>query len=105
MWLFVCVYMLLDKMIIYIDLCRTYSSYIPVTNGFMLLYKHTVVDCGGLLDPPNGMVDDPVTTFGSQATYTCDMGFTLGNMIDTRTCQIDRSWSGSEPECTGKNNE
>ena len=63
---------------------------------------HAARDCGNLDDPPNGMVNVPSTTFGSQARYTCDIGFILGDMADTRTCQANRGWSGSEPECTGE---
>ena len=59
----------------------------------------SVVDCGPLTDPSNGMaVNTPTTTFESTATYSCNTGYTLtGNM--TRTCQAKGDWSGSAPTC------
>ncbi|XP_064386426.1 latrophilin-like protein LAT-2 isoform X1 [Halichondria panicea] len=57
-----------------------------------------IVTCSILPAPTNGMVDEPRNTFGSNATYTCDTGYTL-NGDTTRTCGNDGSWSGSEPTC------
>lgn len=57
------------------------------------------VDCG-MLDPPDdGSVDAAVTTFESEATYSCDTGFTLAGE-PTRTCQADGTWSGDAPICS-----
>ena len=59
------------------------------------------VDCGVLDDPNNGQVSLDGTTPGSNATYTCDPGFSLiGNM--ERICQQNGQWSGSEPTCEGQ---
>ncbi len=59
----------------------------------------TVVDCGPLSDPTNGMVDVPATTFESTANYTCtNTGYALVGDI-TRTCGSDGLWSGIEPTC------
>ena len=57
------------------------------------------MDCGTLPNPSNGSVSHTAgTTFGQTATYSCNTGYTLvGN--DTRTCQADGMWSGSEPTC------
>ena len=41
------------------------------------------------------------TTFNSTAIYSCDTGYTL-NGGSTRTCQSDRTWSGSAPTCEGE---
>ena len=50
------------------------------------------------MDPTNGMVDDGAATFGMNAIYTCNEGYTLiGNMM--RTCQANEMWSGSDPGC------
>ena len=59
----------------------------------------TVVVCPNLQDPPNGIVNLSMgTVFESQATYTCSGGLILsGN--DTRTCEANGQWSGSEPTC------
>ena len=65
------------------------------------LFYFPVVTCPILPAPTNGMVDEPRNTFGSNATYTCDTGYTL-NGDTTRTCGNDGSWSGSEPTCNRK---
>ena len=60
-----------------------------------------IVDgCGPLPPPDNGIVDVPITTVGSVATYSCDNGFLVsGN--SQRICQMDGFWSGSAPTCSG----
>ena len=61
----------------------------------------TVVDCGLMDNPGNGVVSFTATTYNSVATYSCNTGYTLTG-DDTRTCQSSSLWSGSEPTCTGK---
>ena len=39
------------------------------------------------------------TVFESQATYTCNDGFAISSGDDTRTCEANGEWSGSEPTC------
>jgi len=57
-----------------------------------------IVDCGILVAPVDGTISVPVTTYGSDATYTCDGGAPLsGDLI--RTCQDTGDWSGVEPVC------
>ena len=59
----------------------------------------TVVDCGNLTNPTNGQVNHTAgTTFGQTATYSCDTGYTLEG-DNSRICQADGMWSGSEPTC------
>jgi len=55
-------------------------------NNYVYQFTHAVVDCGDLPDPPNGQVADPQTIFGSDATYSCNLGYTLVG-ISVRTCQ------------------
>ena len=58
----------------------------------------TAVDCGNLPNPANGQVTTTGTTFGQNATYSCNTGYNL--MGDsTRTCQATGNWSGSAPTC------
>ena len=69
------------------------------------MYKYTffqtVVDCSALTNPPNGQVSTTGgTTFGQNATYSCNTGYNLvGN--NTRTCEATGNWSGSAPTCQG----
>ena len=64
-----------------------------------MLIHNVAVDCGSLSDPSNGAVDTSSgTTFMRTATYTCNTGYTLTGS-NTRTCQADTDWSGSEPAC------
>ena len=56
---------------------------------------YTAVDCGPLSDPLNGSVK---SAFESIAIYTCDTGYVLDG-ADTRICQANGMWSGTEPSC------
>ncbi|XP_064386242.1 sushi, von Willebrand factor type A, EGF and pentraxin domain-containing protein 1-like [Halichondria panicea] len=56
------------------------------------------VSCGSLDDPINGRVTTTGTTYQGTATYTCDTGYTRSGG-QTRTCQANGYWSGSEPSC------
>ena len=58
-----------------------------------------VLECIDLNDPPNGEVTLPMERIvGSEATYTCNEGFSLsGNSV--RSCQTDGQWSGGVPTC------
>ena len=58
----------------------------------------TAVDCGTLTNPANGQVTTTGTTFGQNATYSCNTGYNLVGS-STRTCQATESWSGSVPTC------
>ena len=58
-----------------------------------------IADCPGLSAPADGQVN-PTTNVstGQSAKYTCDAGFSIIGS-DTRTCQDDGTWSGSQPVC------
>jgi hypothetical protein len=55
-------------------------------------------DCGTLMAPANGSVSAPTTTYGSVATYSCAIGYGASGS-STRTCQADGTWSGTMPSC------
>ena len=65
-------------------------------------YKISAVNCG---EPDaadeNGDVSYSSTTFESIATYTCDAGYILTGSA-TVTCQADRQWSDTAPDCVRK---
>ncbi|XP_065899208.1 CUB and sushi domain-containing protein 1-like isoform X3 [Dysidea avara] len=61
------------------------------------------VSCPSLNDPNNGTIscslgDDGVPSYEDTCSFTCNTGYELTGS-DTRTCQSDRSWSGSETMC------
>ena len=59
------------------------------------------MDCGSLTDPANGQVDlTSGTTFGLNATYSCNMGYNLVG-VSTRTCHATGVWLNSTPTCQG----
>ena len=62
----------------------------------------TVVDCGSLGNPANGVVSVSDTTYNSMATYSCNPPHTLIMGDDKRTCQNSGVWSGIEPICMVK---
>jgi hypothetical protein len=53
----------------------------------------TAIMCAPLSPPANGTISGTTTV-----TYTCNPGFIL-NGNATRACQIDGSWTGSDPTC------
>ena len=65
-------------------------------NGFCIL-----VPCSSLIDPSNGMIScsDETPSYEDTCSFTCDTGYELTGS-DTRTCQSDRSWSGSDAICS-----
>ena len=42
--------------------------------------------------------DDGIHSYEDTCSFTCNTGYEL-NGSDTRTCQSDGSWSGSDVEC------
>ena len=60
--------------------------------------------CPLLTDPVNGRIvcslgDDMVATNEDTCSFTCNTGYELtGN--DSRTCQSNGNWSGSEITCS-----
>jgi len=42
-----------------------------------------------------------MTTFGSMATYSCDLGHELHPDNSIRICQANGTWSGMDPFCQG----
>lgn len=74
---------------------------------FLLTYDpHTlklflVVDCGDLKPPYGGYRSLPGgTNYQAVATYTCKPQHHLQGK-QTRVCQADGKWSGSQPVCLG----
>ena len=63
-----------------------------------------VVHCTNLTLPKNGFIncslgDDGVTSYEDTCSFTCNTGYELTGS-DTRTCQSNGSWSGSETNCS-----
>ncbi|XP_065899211.1 uncharacterized protein [Dysidea avara] len=61
------------------------------------------VTCPSLTEPNNGTItcslgDDGVPSFEDICSFTCNTGYELTGS-DTRTCQSDKNWSGSETMC------
>ena len=68
----------------------------------MILHFY-VVSCPLLTDPNNGVItcslgDDGVPSYEDTCSFTCNNGYELTGS-DTRTCQSDGSWSGSDNVC------
>ena len=65
--------------------------------------KCLLVSCSPLNNPSNGIMncslgDDNITSYEDTCSFTCNTGYELtGN--DTRTCQSNGSWSGSDSAC------
>ena len=64
---------------------------------------YTAGTCPPLTDPNNGVIicslgDDGVPSYEDTCSFTCNTGYELTGS-DTRTCQTDGSWSGSQTIC------
>lgn len=85
-----------EKKAVLYKLCTTVYNF----NLRMKQYLFTpAVDCGSLMDPLNGTVTHAMTTFQSVADYSCAVGYTLVNGPETRLCQSNGVWSGTQPSC------
>ena len=63
----------------------------------------SLVSCPSLTDPSNGVIkcslgDDGVPSYEDTCSYTCNTGYELTGS-DTRSCQSNRRWSGSDGVC------
>ena len=60
------------------------------------------------MDPVNGMIrcsimgDNEAPSFEDTCSFTCNTGYELTGS-DTRTCQSDGNWSGSDVMCSKGN--
>ena len=62
-----------------------------------------LVKCSSLTDPNNGTIncllgDDRIPAYEDTCSFTCNTGYELTGS-DTRTCQSDGRWSGSNDVC------
>ena len=69
---------------------------------FTLFSQLTVIDCGILESPQNGIVVVDMTTLGAVATYTCNASYRLVGM-ESRRCEENGQWSEVAPTCEGDN--
>ena len=63
----------------------------------------SITECPPLTASDNGGIncllgDDGQPSLGDTCTFTCDNGYKLSGSV-IRSCQIDESWSGTEPVC------
>jgi len=68
-------------------------------------FTEPAVECPSLTDPNNGVMtcsleDDGVSSYKDTCSFTCNTGYELTGS-DTRTCQSDGNWSGSDTMCSG----
>eukprot|EP00118_Oscarella_pearsei_P002855 m.11939 g.11939 ORF g.11939 m.11939 type:complete len:2352 (+) comp23692_c0_seq4:198-7253(+) len=57
------------------------------------------VYCPSLVSITNGFMTGSNTSYGASVTFNCKTGFKLFGS-NTRTCQTDGTWSGSQPDCS-----
>ena len=62
-----------------------------------------IVTCPTLSSPMDGMINcslgnDGIYSYEDNCSFTCNTGYELTSS-DTRTCQSDESWSGTEVVC------
>ena len=80
-------------------------SYINASGWILHVYKYQLVYaalCPPLTNPDNGVINcslgDDGPSYEDTCSFTCNTGYKLtGN--DTRICQSDRNWSGTDSVC------
>ena len=72
----------------------------PISLSILHLYQILLfsTDCGPLDNPSGGSVSFSTTKYESEATYSCNPGYSL-NGTAMRVCQDDATWSDDEPSC------
>ena len=90
--------------IIYCTYCVVAICFVSVCI-FIITYisLNFIVNCMKLTNFNNGMIncslgDDGVPSYEDTCNFTCNTGYELTGS-DTRTCQSDGSWSGSDTTC------
>ena len=74
-------------------------SYPPLLNAVMILILlYYLAQCPVLTSPDKGMISCTGNEFGDTCTITCDDGYELSGS-ETRTCQDDGAWSGTDAIC------
>ena len=69
---------------------------------FLTQLLSLVVDCGDLTSPVNGELMISLTTYPSNANYSCDSGYNLVG-VNQRTCTAAGTWTDGEPTCQSEN--
>ena len=59
------------------------------------------IKCESLLSPSNGRINSSDTTCLATVAYGCNTGYLL-NGDRVRRCEQDGSWSGDQPQCSGR---
>ena len=60
-----------------------------------------VITCPALSRPSNGQIGFQCFSYGCEARYTCDFGYSLAYGDQIRTC-TQSGWSGTMPSCIGE---
>ena len=69
----------------------------------MLSVLYYIDNCSQLMNPINGTMScslqySPLIAYEDTCNFTCNTGYELTGS-NTRTCQSDGSWSGSDVSC------
>ena len=72
--------------------------FITLSSNFHLVIP--AIDCGIVQTPQNGTMRGGMTIYPNLLRFDCDVGFTLYGS-NSRKCQANGNWSGSEALCKG----
>ena len=67
---------------------------------YLIMNLLTVIQCGGLSNPMNGIVEFTSSRAGGVVTYTCIFGYEVVGERQ-RECLCTGQWSGSPATCQG----
>ena len=79
---------------------------------FLFLHAEIIAVCPDISNPEHGRLSfdhHSLSPFirGTNATYSCDLGYGLEGEDEVRTCEMngfspDGAWNGAEPSCVGE---
>ena len=83
---------------------NVFDKIVLLLTQIQLIY---IVLCPTLTNPDNGVMncplgDDGVPSYEDTCSFTCNTGYELTGS-DTRTCQSDGRWSGTDSVCSKGN--
>jgi len=65
----------------------------------VVIFPYFTVSCPPLTAPDNGMIDCTGSLFEDTCIFSCEADYNITGS-ESRTCQSDQTWSGSETMCT-----
>ena len=84
-----------------VRVCCCFNGLPSPTKMTAQFFWSPVITCPALSRPSNGQIGFQCLSYGCEARYTCDFGYSLAYGDQIRTC-TQSGWSGTMPSCIGE---